>query len=129
MLAFCIVGFGVLEVHSGKFNKPSQLSGNDNEKVADRTKQKYGRKHSCPRCAPPGDQEIYIPLVDLPSAQGGELVFNSRSPKPMNVTPRFYRLDGSSVTGDQVVIGSAEIRYVDIRKLIPGAHKGEREWG
>ena len=45
---------------------------------------------SCPHCAPAGDQEIYIPLIDLPEAQGSEIVFNSRSPHAMNVIPTFY---------------------------------------
>ena len=41
-------------------------------------KQKNDKKHKCPDCGPPGNQEIYVPLIDLPEAQGGEIVFNSR---------------------------------------------------
>src|SRR5947207_1849682 len=44
---------------------------------------------SCPHCAPAGSQEIYIPLIDLPEAQGSEIVFNSRSPQAMSITPTF----------------------------------------
>lgn len=101
----------------------------DASKGLKKSEKKYGRKNSCPRCAPPGDQEIYVPLIDLPAAHGGELVFNSRSPKSIQVTPKFYRLDGTTVIGDPVNIDPAEIRYVDIKTLIPGAHRSEREWG
>ncbi len=78
-----------------------------------------GRLRGCARCATPGDYEIYAPLLALPEAQGSELVFNSRSPQAMSVTPIFYKLDGTRIVGEAVKIDSAEIRYVDIRKLIP----------
>ncbi|MBV9926417.1 MAG: hypothetical protein JOZ96_15470 [Acidobacteria bacterium] len=90
---------------------------------------KYGKKDQCPSCSPPGNQVLYVPLTDLPEAQDGELVFNSRSPKEMEVTPTFYRLDGTPVVGDPVRVRSAEIRYVDFRKLLPQGEGGARGWG
>lgn len=54
----------------------------------------------CPHCAPAGDQEIYIPLIDLPEANGSEIVFNSRSPQAMNVTPIFYKQNGTAASFD-----------------------------
>lgn len=83
----------------------------------------------CPHCAPAGSQEIYIPLIDLPEAAAGEIVFNSRSPKPMAITPTFYTLDGTIVMADPVTIASEEIRYVDIKQLLPERYRNERGWG
>jgi hypothetical protein len=83
----------------------------------------------CPHCAPSGDQEIYIPLIDIPEAAGGQIVFNSRSPHAMNVTPVFYKRGGEKVIGDPVTVQSAEIRYVDIRELLPQQRRAENDWG
>ena len=83
----------------------------------------------CPHCAPAGSQEIYIPLIDLPEAEGSEIVFNSRSPQAMNVTPTFYKRDGAVVVADPVTVQSAEIRYVDIKQLLPERYRHERDWG
>lgn len=126
-LAFCLAslsrsGASVLTAESG--TSAALVSGD-----ASRGVKKYGRRGDHQRCAPPGDHEIYIPLTDLPEARGGELVFNSRSPREMEVTPTFYTLDGEAVVGDPVLIGSAEIRYVDIRRLIPAGHRARRDWG
>ena len=84
---------------------------------------------SCPHCAPAGSQEIYIPLIDLPESQGSEIVFNSRSPQAMSITPTFYKRDGMVVVGDPVTVQSAEIRYVDIMQLLPERHRHQRDWG
>jgi hypothetical protein len=65
----------------------------------------------------------------LPDAAAGEIVFNSRSPKAMAVTPTFYTLDGAIVKADPVTIASEEIRYVDIRQLLPERYRHERRWG
>jgi hypothetical protein len=57
------------------------------------------------------------------------MVFNSRSPQPMDVTPIFYKRDGTRVVGETVKIDSAEIRYVDIKQLLPPTYRGDRDWG
>jgi hypothetical protein len=72
---------------------------------------------------------IYTPLTELAEAEGSELVFNSRSPKVMEVTPTFYKRDGTVVSGDPVQVQSAEIRYVDFRSLLPANHRHEHDWG
>ncbi len=72
---------------------------------------------------------IYIPLIDLPEAEGGEIVFNSRSPEAMDVTPVFYKRNGETVIADPVKIQSAEIRYVDIQDLLPARYRHEKNWG
>ncbi|MDX6446514.1 MAG: hypothetical protein QOH71_3588 [Blastocatellia bacterium] len=98
------------------------------ERAPQKPKKDKGRP-SCPHCAPAGNQEIYIPLIDLPEAQGSEIVFNSRSPQAMSVTPTFYKRDGRIVVGDPVTVQSAEIRYVDIRQLLPEHYRNQRDWG
>lgn len=87
------------------------------------------RQQSCPHCAAKSNQIIYLPLIDLPEAQGSELVFNSRSPQEMEVTPTFYKLDGTAIVGKPVNVQSAEIRYVDLKKLIPGQYRNDTDWG
>jgi hypothetical protein len=86
-------------------------------------------KNKCPNCAPPGDQSIYVPLIDLPEAQGSELVFNSRSTKDVAVTPVFYKRDGTVVTGDPVTVHPTEIRYAEVRSLTPKPYRNEHDWG
>jgi hypothetical protein len=88
-----------------------------------------GRMKGCPRCAIPADNEIYAPLAALAEAQSSELVFNSRSPQALDVTPIFYKRDGTRIAGEPVKVGSAEIRYVDVKKLIPPAYRGDCDWG
>jgi hypothetical protein len=85
--------------------------------------------NKCTRCSPPGDQLIYIPLIDLPEARGGEIVFNSRSPEAMNVTPVFYQRSGETVIGEPITIQSAEIRYVKIKDLMPARYRHQKNWG
>ncbi|MBP6820731.1 MAG: Ig-like domain-containing protein [Acidobacteria bacterium] len=90
---------------------------------------KPNQQQPCPHCAAKSNQIIYIPLIDLPEAQGSELVFNSRSPQEMEVTPTFYKLDGTAIVGKSVNVKSAEIRYVDLKKLIPGQYRDDIDWG
>ncbi len=47
----------------------------------------------------------------------------------MTVTPTFYRLDGSVVIADPVMVQSAEIRYVEVKQLLPKQYRQERNWG
>jgi hypothetical protein len=86
-------------------------------------------KYRCKDCARLGNQSIYVPLVELPEAQGGELVFNSRSPKDIAVTPVFYKRDGSAVTCKPVNVQSGEIIYADVKSLMPAGHRNEHDWG
>lgn len=113
---------------SGSKAGPGDLAARTGEMPA-RQRRQFGKTNDHERCAAPDAHEIYIPLTELPEAQGGELVFNSRSPKEMEVTPIFYKLDGTRVVGNPVVIKAAEIRYVDFRKLLPPGHRDEHGWG
>jgi len=88
-----------------------------------------GGWRSCTSCATPTNQIIYLPLSYLPEAQGSEIVFNSRATQEMDVTPTFYKLDGTAIVGKPERIQSTEIRYVDLKKLIPGPYRNDRDWG
>jgi hypothetical protein len=79
--------------------------------------------------APKSNQIIYIPLAYLPEAQGSEIVFNSRSPQEMDVTPVFYKLNGKAIVAEPVHIQPLEIRYVDLNKLIPEQYHNDKDWG
>lgn len=84
---------------------------------------------ACSGCGNQSDQGIYIPLIDLPEAEGSQIVFNSRSAQAVNVTPVFYTAGGEVITGDPVSVNSLEIRYVDLKTLIPIEHRNRRDWG
>jgi len=88
-----------------------------------------GKQKPCEHCSPKGNQFIYIPLIELLEAEGGEIVFNSRSPQTIDVTPVFYKRNGDVVVGDPVQIESAEMRYVNVRDLLPTRYKNENDWG
>ncbi len=128
----CLLGYSAFISNSGAFSataKSGGLTAGVNKNATPQKEKKYGKRRDCPNCSPPGNQVLYIPLTDLPEAQGGELVFNSRSPKEMEVTPTFYKLDGTAVIGDPILVQSAEIRYVDFKKLLPAGHREEHDWG
>jgi hypothetical protein len=87
------------------------------------------KQTNCSKCSQPSKQIIYLPLIDLPEAQGSELVFNSRSPNEKEVTPIFYKADGTAIVAEPVLIKPHEIRYVDLKKLIPGKYREDNDWG
>lgn len=91
--------------------------------------QRSKKDRSCLGCSPPGNQQIYIPEMELPESPAGELVFNSRSPNTMSVTPVFYKRNGGIVVADPVQIDPGEIRYVDIRDLLPDRYRHEHNFG
>src|SRR5687768_10261125 len=112
---------------SAKFLPSASSSVKQNIKNSGRP-QTIPRK-SCPSCSQRTDQFIYAPLLDLPEAQGSELVFNSRSTQEVDITPTFYKLDGTAIVGKPVRVKPSEIRYVDLKKLIPGQYRKDRDWG
>lgn len=85
--------------------------------------------HHCSSCPPPSPRRIYAPAIELPEAGEGEIVLNSRSPHPIDVTPILYTVDGQQVNGNPVTLQPAEIRFVPIESLIPDRHKGRHHWG
>jgi len=115
----------------GHATKASRLEGSRSNATVDANAAAPQRRKApeCARCGPSGNQAIYIPLIDLPEVQGSEIVFNSRSPQAMDVTPVFYKRNGETVIGDPVRVGSAEIRYVNIMELLPERRRKESNWG
>ena len=122
-LLLCFIDYSVTSSRSSGPNLTTEQSG------ATPQKGKFGKKDKCPNCGPAGNQEIYVPLIELPEAQSSEIVFNSRSPQAMTITPTFYKRDGTVIIADPVTVQSAEIRYVDIRQLLPEQYRHERDWG
>lgn len=84
---------------------------------------------NCGLCPPAGEQILYIPLVEFSDAQDGELVFNSRSAGPMNVTPIFYERNGEAFKVDPVQVEAGEIRYEQVKNLLPDHLRDKRDWG
>jgi hypothetical protein len=96
------------------------------------TKETNTSKKSAPAprvCAPADSQMIYIPLFELPEATGSEIVFNSRSPHTLDITPTFYTTDGQAIVGTTFQIKSAEIITTDVQSLIPAEHRNRKDWG
>src|SRR5467141_2677228 len=111
LLASFVMGVALLNSSTSVSISKSESSTRQNTEPLQRQRK---LKDKCTSCSPPGNQLIYIPLIDLPEAEGGEIVFNSRSPQTLDVTPVFYSRDGETVIADPVQIQSAEIRYVNI---------------
>jgi hypothetical protein len=84
---------------------------------------------SCPVCPPPKRQVIYAPLSDLPEASSSEIVLNCRSGDDITITPTFYTLDGEPFVADDIVLHSAEMRFVDTKSLIPKSERNRHKWG
>jgi hypothetical protein len=117
----------LLSVTGSSLQDPQTITAPQSDNLETRKK---SRRRKCDACSQPTTQEIYIPLIDLPEARGGgELVFNSRSPEAVDVTPVFYRRNGTMVRGNPVRIESTEIRYVNIRELMPAPYRHEGDWG
>lgn len=87
------------------------------------------RPERCRSCPDPSPQKIYAPTIALPDAPGSQIVLNCRSSKEMEVTPTFYTAEGEAVAGDTFLMRPAEIRFVEIKELIPAGHRGRRSWG
>ena len=95
----------------------------------DKKPQQSPTPHQCSTCPPPSPRKIYAPAIELPEAGACEIVLNSRSPHPIDVTPTLYTMDGEQVIGEPVTLQPAEIRFVPIESLIPDRHKGRHRWG
>lgn len=88
-----------------------------------------GETKPCPNCPEPTRQTIYAPTIGLPGVPTGQIVLNCRSSKIIEVTPTFYTAEGAAVAGDAFQMQPAEIRFVEIKSLIPAEHRGRRTWG
>ncbi len=80
-------------------------------------------------CPAPTQQIIYAPLIDLPEASSSEINLNCRSSHPMDVTPTFYKADGTPIVGEVIHLQPADILFLDTKSLIPAEHRNQRDWG
>ena len=87
------------------------------------------RENTCKQCAPPGNQVIYAPLIELPEASGTQINLNCRSPHVMDVTPTFYTRRGEAVIGDVFQMQPAEVKTVNLRTLMPVSIRNRHDWG
>jgi hypothetical protein len=85
--------------------------------------------HQCKTCPPPSQRRIYAPIVELQEAENCEIVLNSRSPHPIEVTPTFYTAKGDAIVGEPVQLQPAEIRFIKVEQLIPASYHGRHRWG
>jgi hypothetical protein len=83
----------------------------------------------CNSCPPPSSKRIYAPAIELREAETCEIVLNSRSASPIDVTPTFYAINGNAVVGNPVTLQPAEIRFVPVEQLMPEALRGRHRWG
>src|SRR6266481_3849845 len=81
----------------------------------------------CPSCPLPSPRRIYAPAIEL--RERCEIVLNSRSANPIDVTPIFYTLNGNAVVGNPLTLQPAEIRFVPVEELIPDSLRGQHRWG
>ncbi len=83
---------------------------------------------SCPTCSQKR-RIIYAPLFDLPESSGSEIALNCRSAHDLAITPIFYTLEGEAITGADITLKPAEIRFVDTKSLIPRKERNRHKWG
>lgn len=83
----------------------------------------------CPSCPEPTRQTIYAPTIGMEEVAGSQIVLNNRSPNVMDTVPTFYTEEGEAIVGESIRLEPTEIRFVDIKKLIPPGHRGRHEWG
>jgi hypothetical protein len=97
LLLFSFIAYSVVVSRSSASSAAKETSPVATGQVLQSVAQKkpFVKQDQCPNCGgPAANQEIYVPLIDLPEATGSEIVFNSRSPHAITVTPTFYTLDG-----------------------------------
>jgi hypothetical protein len=83
----------------------------------------------CTSCPPPSPRRIYAPAIDLNEAQSCEIVLNSRSANPIDITPSFYTASGDLIVGNPIQLQPAEIRFVPMEQLMPESIRRTHRWG
>ncbi len=84
---------------------------------------------ACPTCRPPSQQVIYAPLIELKEASYTEINLNCRSAHPIDVVPTFYTDAGMPVAGSPIHLLPAEMRFVDVKSLMPAEYQNNHKWG
>jgi len=83
----------------------------------------------CLKCPAPSQQIIYAPIIDLPRASSSEINLNCRSSHPIDVTPTFYKADGTPIVGEVIHLQPADILFLDTKSLIPAEYRKQQDWG
>src|SRR5204862_8165616 len=83
----------------------------------------------CPHCPPATTRRIYAPAIYLREAESCEIVLNSRSSHPVDVTPIFYTASGDPTIGNAIELQPAEIRFLTLDELIPQSLRGGHDLG
>lgn len=122
---FVLLGV-VLRIFPHITNAQAPDSKSEQSKI---TKKQQPDPRHCRTCPGPTLRRIYAPAIELNEASRAEIVLNSRSPNPIEITPTFYTTEGEAIVGRTTQLQSAEIRFVPIDKLIPAAHRGRHRWG
>jgi hypothetical protein len=111
---------------------PYLVSAQDGVTKAERDVRKGVQRpdgHMCHTCPPPTARRIYAPVSQLKEAAQGEIVLNSRSPRPIDITPTLYTAEGEALVGPAVQLQPAEIRFVPIDSLLPADARGHQHLG
>jgi len=77
----------------------------------------------------PSTQTMYAPITGLPDSSGAELVLNSNSAHNMDVTPTFYKSDGTAVAGQTLTLNPSEVRHFAMSDLFPPNLRGQNKLG
>src|SRR5258708_28782940 len=123
ILLAVLIAAGALLVWSSVSN--SSTTPTESPRVQSKTQRPSG----CPSCPPPSPRRIYAPAIDLNEARTCEIVLNSRSAHPIDVTPTFYTTRGDAVVGNPIQLQPAEIRFVPVEQLMPEYLRGRHRWG
>src|SRR5947207_3971925 len=111
VLFVLLIGSLIWLTHSGASNSTTTVS----ESPRVQSEKKASRQcHSCP---PPSARRIYAPAIELNEAQTCEIVLNSRSANPIEITPTFYTASGDAIVGNPVQLQPAEIRFIPVEQL------------
>src|SRR5438045_5934739 len=126
-VGFAIFGSVVISLiwltHSGASNSNTMVS------ESPRVQSEKQASHQCPSCPPPSARRIYAPAIELNEAQTCEIVLNSRSANPIDITPTFYTASGDAIVGNPVQLQPAEIRFIPVEQLMPESIRGTQRWG
>lgn len=105
ILVIVIGAVGLSAIPSRHLLAGSAHGGGQTPKPSPRSRpQPQPTPHHCSTCPPPTPRRIYAPAIELPEAGECEIVLNSRSPHPIDVTPILYTVDGQQLNGEPVTL-------------------------
>ncbi|HKP37389.1 MAG TPA: hypothetical protein VJT71_11060 [Pyrinomonadaceae bacterium] len=121
LLALLLIGIWVSLLNTGP-SSPEQSARAQNGS-------RLPSSRGCSSCPPPSLRRIYAPAIELSEAARCEIVLNSRSANPVDVTPIFYTISGNAIVGNPVQLQPAEIRFIPVEELMPQSLRGRHRGG